>query len=784
MTQTSSSMTKVTLTPKGINRVGSIFSDTVSRCKSPFILYIIAMVIFGPLAAIIDYVSMMSNERNPTSWDGSQMLILCVLIFLGASVVIPMVVFSYLDNRRALDVFHALPVTRGKMYGGNLGAALFLLYAPFVVCVLPVATAIDCSPFWLQPDPVKRGTVPFDFLQTMAVVAATGLLLFALMTLLMICCSTIVESFGYFCILLLGYTSVVYMGFHLVGNYTFGYTSFWPEQFLMRFTPISFLLSGMNIGRGTMELWYYVAQVSLLGIALLVIAWRRLTARKSEQAGGYIWAPVYYTAAIFASITAGFYIKEVFGSGNTGVDVVGAGVTAVLVYIVLDSIRHRGFRQITRSVVTSVAGVAGFAVVALVIGFTGTFGYESWVPKTEDVLAVKVDSRGLSADVDFLSSAFPLYDSGSIQTVIDFHHSIVDNQQPLEDDSPQPLVEYDPYGFANGDEIDRRYGYVSVDLTYEMKNGREVTRSYTVPAVMTKPLYELSGTKAYSCAIADQFDAYAESLQQSALGDEPTLVASTAPASSEYDWHLQQDNGVWYYSFELNEPGLLYMTSNSSVGVSLTRDEAVDFFNGLAADLRRRPDASERELSDQPVMALNLSSMGFSNTMRWLYIYDSDTDTLQFLEQRGYYSEADGLATVGNTDLYDTFMAVIPAETSERVHNLSFYFSGTYFENGGFEESTTSEVTADGREGILQLYDDSWDEESGDEDYGLIAEEHVIKIDGMFRNLSDTEIEELASLIYIVGYSDEPMDLLFIGGDSYFIPEENVERVNEIVYGR
>ena len=69
MTQTSSSMTKVTLTPKGINRVGSIFSDTVSRCKSPFILYIIAMVIFGPLAAIIDYVSIF-RQLNEQGFHG------------------------------------------------------------------------------------------------------------------------------------------------------------------------------------------------------------------------------------------------------------------------------------------------------------------------------------------------------------------------------------------------------------------------------------------------------------------------------------------------------------------------------------------------------------------------------------------------------------------------------------------------------------------------------------------------------------------------------------------
>ncbi len=53
----SSSMIKPTVTPKGVNRLGAVFCDTVRRYRNPFILYWAAMIIFGPLAAIIDYVT-------------------------------------------------------------------------------------------------------------------------------------------------------------------------------------------------------------------------------------------------------------------------------------------------------------------------------------------------------------------------------------------------------------------------------------------------------------------------------------------------------------------------------------------------------------------------------------------------------------------------------------------------------------------------------------------------------------------------------------------------------
>ena len=304
MTQMSSSMIKPAVRPAGVNRLGAVFCDTVRRYRTPFILYWAAMIIFGPLAAIIDYVTEVGDARNHlVSWGGSDLFGLCMLITLGASVVIPMVVFSYLDNRRALDVFHALPVTRGKLFWGNMLATLFLLFAPFVVCVLPVAAAVDFSPLWLDPaDPA----VDFSMLRVSGFIVGAALMMCGLMVLLMICCSTVVESFGYFCILMVGYVMVVYMGFNLVGQYTFGFSSFWVEYFLLRFSPVAILTSTSGIS--SPNFWMPSLQMGLLGAALMLVGWRRYVRRKSEQAGGYIWAPVYYIAAAFGSLAAGLYV--------------------------------------------------------------------------------------------------------------------------------------------------------------------------------------------------------------------------------------------------------------------------------------------------------------------------------------------------------------------------------------------------------------------------------------------------------------------------------------------
>lgn len=772
MTQMSSSMIKPSVRPAGVNRLGAVFCDTVRRYRTPFILYWAAMIIFGPLAAIIDYVTEVGDARNHlVSWGGSDLFGLCMLITLGASVVIPMVVFSYLDNRRALDVFHALPVTRGKLFWGNMLATLFLLFAPFVVCVLPVAAAVDFSPLWLDP---RDGMLYFGLLQTMLVVAAAALMMCGLMVLLMICCSTVVESFGYFCILMVGYTIVVRMGFNLIGQYTFGFSDFWLEEFLLRFTPLSFIFSTATTTGDVF--WIPALQMTVLGVLLTLLGWRRYVRRKSEQAGGYIWAPVYYVAAVMGALAAGLYIRGVLGSGNDGIDVVAGAVTAVLVFIVLDTIRHRGFKQIVRSAVTSAAGVAGVAVLAVVINLTGTFGYEGWVPDVDDVLAVKVQS----ASPANLSSAFPLTDTESIQTVIDFHKSVVGNQEPLETGAAETLVEYDPYGFTSAETIDQSYGSVYLTITYEMKNGSEKTREYVVPVVMTKPLYELSGSVRYYCAIADAVDAYAERIQTM---EAPTIM-NTRPASAEVYAGGVDESGELFYSFELSYPGMLQRAQGSSFSINLSQEDTADFLDCLAADLRRRGDDSERPADEQPVGGVDLGSLGMGNYGNTLYLYESDVNTIDFLTEQGYYTEADGLVYYGSCTISQTPLAVIPAELAEQVGGSAFHFSGEYLESN-YDWSGTTDLTAETLEEAsrveIQLYpsDPFSLSDSGPLDDGAA----LIPVEGTERSLEENEVKELASLVYAEGYSDEPMDLLFIDGETWFIPEENVERVSEIIYG-
>ena len=213
---------------------------------------------------------------------------------------------SYLDNRRALDTFHALPVTRGKQFLGTITAGLFLLFVPFVVAILPVMAVVDIMQACAYT--MNRGnelvwanissTFTGEYLQVTLTVAVTALMFYMLMSFLMFCCSTILESAGYFAIVMLGYVALVSMGMNQIGNATFGFTrnGFWLTDVLLRFSPLYYFISSSSGRR--LNVWPYVLQIMLLAIVFGLLAWRRAVSRKSEQAGGYIWSPVYYIVAM------------------------------------------------------------------------------------------------------------------------------------------------------------------------------------------------------------------------------------------------------------------------------------------------------------------------------------------------------------------------------------------------------------------------------------------------------------------------------------------------------
>lgn len=782
MMQTSSSGIKKapgkTPKPTKLNSAFSVFVSTVSRCRNPLILYFVAMFIFGPVSLLMssntDYAGRLVLD--------APLLVLGYLVPAGGSIVIPMVVFSYLDNKRALDVFHALPVTRVKMFTGNFLAGLVMLYAPYLVMTVPVAIAIGFNRY------LNNGTYE-QYLLACFWAAAVYFFCYVLMTLLVVSCSTLLESVGYFAIILLGYLGLDVLTFELIGGATYGYTKFPIEDFFLRFSPVSFIAFAPST-----DSWRTKCAVQLLitGLLLLYFCYRRIRARKSEQiGGGYVWPPLYYIAAIGGSIAAGLVAASVI----TGVRwILLSIIIGVLFYAILDTIRNRGFKNIVRTGIVSGCTVAGVGVIALLIHMTGTFGYEEWLPKEDEIVSVSI-STNRDPETYSLAKDFVLSDPESIHRTLSGHQSILANQKVVKAGTyanSEPLVEYTPYIFDEGDSA-YAYGSQYVRITYQLKNGRTVERRYSgVPTTLMKQFTDIAGSQAYSCAIAEKLEGITDYLNS---------------LTSEQMNTLEQHYGSNYELVWIDLAGI----QNKNESLNLTGGMQKQLLGALAEDFRRRPEGWKTNPDTQPIGSIYLSVPivedvqgildGQDSTLEWygytFMLYESDINTLSALKDWGYYDAQAKELLLGRPDTYyendiSIEATVIPVEyydilkedgTANIFHFASSHY-GFYTKSVNSSQQDTPVPAAKETVHLSPVPTATVSEERNYRIYIGSPEKGGVDVTDQIvhRVFSLDEIEQLRKLTLQVAISDEPMDVLYLDGNTYLIPEENLEQVKEIVF--
>ena len=727
------------------------------------------MVIFGPIGFLMEYPNavnrLMHAEQYSSSVSMPSLAAMGLLTTVGASIVIPMVIFSYLDNRRAMDTFHALPVTRGKQFLGTISAGLFLLFVPFVVTIPPVMAVVDVMQACRET--VNRGdqlvweniTSAFtgEYLQVTLTVAVTALMFYMLMSFLMFCCSTILESAGYFAIVILGYIALVSMGMNQIGNATFGFTrnGFWLTDVLLRFSPLYYFISS---GR-RLNVWPYALQIMLLAIVFGLLAWRRAVSRKSEQAGGYIWSPVYYIVAMGGSLAVGLALFRMLEGSGAVFALFTGSVLGILAYIILDTVRNRGFKNIVRSLVTGVAGVVGVGVFSVLVVITGTFGYESWLPTEDDIASVSI------SDDNFLDG-FPLSDAESIHQVVSFHQAVLSNQKTVEDGLNLPLVEYLPFEFDDN-QAAYAYGETTVDIEYTMKNGRVITRQYNnVPLTLTRYLYQIAGSTAYSCAIADQLETFSETLPMTA-----------------YEYGIDEN---WRYEFQIADQMGIYLSNTTTM--PLSEQDARAFLAAMGEDFRRRSEGWKVSPSEQPIGQISFYVDDLDYYSYELYIYESDLNTLDLMEKFGYYNTNNPgkiNSTVSINDIINIEAAVITPEdyaaAADNGDASAFHFSD--------ERIGVVSRSYDDEEDVWDVKDELYaatgevNPHRTGKEQGMLTLSSGEKVSVCLRDFTVQEIEELLGEVMLIGYSDEPMPVLWLDGRTYLIPEENMETVRELIFG-
>jgi hypothetical protein len=363
---------------------------------------------------------------------------------------------------------------------------------------------------------------------------------------------------------------------------------------------------------------------------------------------------------------------------------------------------------------------------------------------------------------------FTLTDPENIESLLSLHRSILANQSVIEkgsEDDSLRLTDYTPYPFDDADHPAYELGYAWVNLSYTLKDGRTVSRSYhAIPFELTEPVKEILQSEGYLTAIAEkvQEDAdYLKGLSEKDLNDlvradDYTLCLALPSFGSDS-----------YYSETL----------------TLTGDMQNDLLDALAQDIADRPAGSWISPATQPIATLEYSYERDNNErFTWedytFNLYETDARVLALLQQYGYYdgeeilpnrsytlqmSSAD--AMIVTTDDYD----YLKASGDLRV----FHFAGTGL-GYSMEKYLMEKVDYDNGSGTYRTY-------LGDT---TIPGGSIDVTDRMVnRDFTEEELLTLRSLTLQVAYSEQPMDVLYLDGYTALIPPENLAAVRAILYG-
>ncbi len=387
------------------------------------------------------------------------------------SVLTAMALFNYLYSSRSANMMHAFPLTRSELFGTNLISGLTFMIAPMVVCFL--LNVFICLGF---------GVVAVEF--------------FGIWLLVGIAVTFIMYGLAVFCAMLTGqlfalpvYYLIVhlfYYGMRVIMRYTICYLGFGIADYdimnlnsskLSFLTPIYRLCADLKFRRHMVydpSLDYYVcdgmtfhggwtaAIYGLVGIVFMVIAFVIYRKRNVEQAGDLITVS---------------FLKPVF---RWGLGLCGGVCFAYMAGSFLSMVTDDN-SPLLFAIVLLIGGAACFCIAEMLLRKNFRIGDKTLCREAFAFLCFTlVFFFGMNTLADRESRLIPNEN--------DLTYAHIYNSYPLNTDhSPDAkadIIAMHKEIIAYLDTHDKKdfgeYG-TTIDISYNLKNGRHVRRSYVIP---------------------------------------------------------------------------------------------------------------------------------------------------------------------------------------------------------------------------------------------------------------------------------------------------------------
>ena len=469
-----------------VSRILPFYRNLLRRYRGSAFFYGALGFISLPVQYLL---AILQNRGNPmdTDWiswtfTGPAMIYngFAAFFFTALMLVAPLIMaanlFSYLHSKRAVDVYHALPLTRAELYAACCKAGITLIWMPLIFNFLLTAL------FSLMLPGASVGMILLELLCWMVITLSIFSITAFCAVQLGTDFDTVIFSLG-----LNGVFAAVYLMFIMLADgFIYGFSaSDSVMRFAYRLSPVSLMIGRIALSSDSSAEYIAENNVSMLAwllislVVLLAGCWRYLY-RRSEQAEtvgemGPLQVFMRSAASLLGGTGLGVILCAVFDvqpQENHFLSLFCIAVGSVIIYFIGDVILTRSVRSIPKALPVAVLTAAGVCVAVGAVMFD-LFGIGRWVPAQE-----KVDEAKLY-----------------------YYESRFSEQPSLPGQDPSVIAFEDPEAVALviaaqqtqidwHDKGETTYYGGSLRISYDMQDGRTVTRRYSnlAPATLEQLL--------------------------------------------------------------------------------------------------------------------------------------------------------------------------------------------------------------------------------------------------------------------------------------------------------
>ena len=321
--------------------------------------------------------------------------VMVCLLWLAGTFILGLAGVGYMHNRRAVDLYHSLPVTRGQLLLGHLLTTFLTVAAPMTANTLLTAV-LAAIRHGMDPTTAvfRPGCVALDLL-------GWYITAFAILVIVYLAATQVGSTFDTFLFsgVFLGALPVLYLAHMLMCA---SFLEGWNYDIS---GPVACSLSPMLTMIGVYACpgeWKFAALAVWLaaGALLLWVTVRLYIRRPSERAEsrarqGFAVGLFKLIATFAGGLGFGTIFYMITGNGDSdGARLVWIAVFCLLVYFLVEAVLGRGFKGMARRSVVIGLGMAGLTVLYAGIVFAGGLGFEGRVPAAEKVTTVTLNYRG------------------------------------------------------------------------------------------------------------------------------------------------------------------------------------------------------------------------------------------------------------------------------------------------------------------------------------------------------------------------------------------------------